>query len=480
MSPEYTKTPLEDQTTSSAVKAPTCNPEQVRSGFPFAKAKLISFDGAYEAETRLYLPDRLRFYGEKWIEGAAVARGAGLSYSPASIGFSSQCASIDQRYFNRIISFDPKEKLIEVETGMSLGDLYEFLAPRQLLLATQPGHPKITIGGCIGADIHGKNQYLDGTFMDQVEELVLFHPDHGKLRLNRKDNYDLFRLSCGGYGLTGVILSAKLRLKAVPSMHAIIKHHLAEDIASLPSKLQELAGTCDFLYSWHDFMAKGKDFGRGFITTGKFTTTGDGDKIGEIPDFRASKFSADKRASFPAALMNPLSTTFLNMYYRQKLLSQKEQSMTLFESLYPIFGQKELYFSLFGRPGFIEYQCVIPLNRFAEYIDGIKSFAARRPVAFTLASAKLFSGKQDLLRFTGEGVCFILDFPRDATAAELLPYMDSLLLKCGGIPNIIKDSRLPKSVVASAYPEYEKFRQQLRAFDPKQRFRSEISQRLEL
>jgi decaprenylphospho-beta-D-ribofuranose 2-oxidase len=58
--------------------------------------------------------------------------------------------------------------------------------------------------------------------------------------------------------------------------------------------------------------------------------------------------------------------------------------------------------------------------------------------------------------------------------------LDRLVLECGGIPNIIKDSRLSQSVVAAAYPEYEKFRTMLREFDPDRFYRSELSERLAL
>jgi hypothetical protein len=49
-----------------------------------------------------------------------------------------------------------------------------------------------------------------------------------------------------------------------------------------------------------------------------------------------------------------------------------------------------------------------------------------------------------------------------------------------GWPNIIKDSRLTSEVVSIAYPEYERFRLELRGFDPKRLYQSELSERLAL
>jgi decaprenylphospho-beta-D-ribofuranose 2-oxidase len=97
-----------------------------------------------------------------------------------------------------------------------------------------------------------------------------------------------------------------------------------------------------------------------------------------------------------------------------------------------------------------------------------------------MISMKLFRGTPKLLRFEGDGVCVTLDLPRSRAALAFLPVLDDLLVAVGGIPNIIKDSRLPRSVVRKSYPEYDAFREKLRIHDPVRIFRSELSERLGL
>jgi decaprenylphospho-beta-D-ribofuranose 2-oxidase len=106
--------------------------------------------------------------------------------------------------------------------------------------------------------------------------------------------------------------------------------------------------------------------------------------------------------------------------------------------------------------------------------------AAEFKVPITLASGKIFGGQQNLLRFLGDGTCFALNFPRGGKANELLELLDSNLVQFGGIPNLIKDSRLPRQVAEACYPEIDKFRTLLRNFDSKRIFRSELSERLGL
>ena len=88
--------------------------------------------------------------------------------------------------FNRILDFCPTSGTIEVEPGIRLGELFAFSVPRGYLLSIMPGHPSITVGGCIGCNVHGKNQHREGNFENAVEALTVFHPEHGEQALFAK------------------------------------------------------------------------------------------------------------------------------------------------------------------------------------------------------------------------------------------------------------------------------------------------------
>ena len=59
----------------------------------------------------------------------------------------------------------------------------------------------------------------DGTFVDSVHGVTLFHPAQGVLRSSPSTAPDVFGLTCGGYGLMGVIVCASLRLEAKRRKH---------------------------------------------------------------------------------------------------------------------------------------------------------------------------------------------------------------------------------------------------------------------
>jgi decaprenylphospho-beta-D-ribofuranose 2-oxidase len=170
---------------------------------------------------------------------------------------------------------------------------------------------------------------------------------------------------------------------------------------------------------------------------------------------------------------------FNRVYYQSLRFGSSTKTIPLQEFLFPI-QNKELYFHLFGKRGFHECQFVIPVDEFAAFAAKVQRRLAIQPVAVALASAKLFRGERELLRFTGDGICFALDFPRDNTGAAFATFLDELVVAHYGWPNLIKDSRLTQRIVAATYPEYDLFRSRLRAFDPERRFRSELSERLDL
>src|SRR4051812_17815141 len=122
----------------------------------------VSFDGSTTARSRAQRPDRYRFFNADALKGPLIPRGAGLSYVAASFG--GGATVIEHQRLNRVLAFDETTMRVRVEAGTSLGDLYAFLAPRNLFLAVQPGHPNITVGGCVATDAHGKGHARHGTF----------------------------------------------------------------------------------------------------------------------------------------------------------------------------------------------------------------------------------------------------------------------------------------------------------------------------
>lgn len=440
--------------------------------------RFLSLDGGVATDAHIKQPRSLAEI-ENWTRGGGpiIARGSGLSYAAASFGVGAM--SLDMRSFDQVLDFDTESGLVQVQAGITLGSLHAFLGPAGFYLPIQPGYSEISVGGCVAADVHGKNPARDGTFMSQIERLSLFHPDHGTTELSRDRLPDIFALTCGGYGMTGVILSVVLRAARLPGAWVETFIHAAENASHAADLLRQHAAGSDFTYAWLDFAQLGRKFGRGYVTAIRFGGAPEG-ITSESHRFPPGRMTPESRASFPWPLLHQPTIKAMNAAYSLMTERKGRGARSALGAALFTFNGNEFYHGLFGRPGFHESQVIVPQNALPAYAEAIRQQSARHGASITLGAGKIFAGAGTDLRFDGDGICIAVNLRRGRAATAFLDALDQDVIRFGGKPNIIKDSRLPQSVFEATYPDADKVRRGLRAWDPKRRFRSELSERLGL
>ncbi len=435
------------------------------------KRRLRSLDGCYSCEADVFVPDRYRQLFSLAAEGKMAVQGGGVSYTAASFGAGARV--INMRRFNRLLGFDPERGTVEAEAGITLGRLGAFLVKRGFTVSVQPGHPQITLGGCIAANVHGKNQYRDGLFAELVEQLRLFHPAHGELTLSAEQNGDLLDLTCGGYGLTGIILSARIRIAPLGGNCFEVTHVPVSDLADTITRLDELKESHDLLYSWNDLARFDRHMGRGYLVAGKLV---DREPAPAEPR-RLRRLNPHRGSSVGLPLINPLTLPALTAVYYRASRSSGPRILDLTRALFPA-ADKTFYFGAYGRAGFIEHQILVPDERKRDYLGEFETLVRRHRQPFGLASLKLFRGRQRLLHYNGSGVSFSLHLPNRPGPRALLDALDELNSGYGVITNLIKDSRLSATTARRQYPEFDRFVGRLGAFDPGRLFVTALSERM--
>ena len=429
-----------------------------------------SFDGGTRCDTEAVRPESYRaLRGLSDRDLPCIPRGQGLSYVAASFGTAT--VSIDMRAFDRILDYDSTSGDVSVEAGITLGALFRFLRGKRRYLPVQPGHGRITVGGAIAANVHGKNQMRDGNFDRQVVDVTLFHPSHGMQVLSRSLDADLFEATCGGFGLTGIIVSARLRTQPLTSEAIELTVHDVADPMAGAQLMQRLAPSAALVHSWHDFT---RPKGDGVVVSGTFASDQGADPIPE----RGIALSADWRATLPLPLINAATIPAMNALYR-RLNPPGSLRIPVAKALFPIHG-KESYFKLFGRRGFLEHQAVVPDGAIAEYVFRVREVARKFSTPIALAAGKRFDGQASLLKFSGTGTCLAINVPRNASSPLLFESFDRILLDTNAIPNIAKDSRLPRAVVEATYPDYDRLVKIVSAWNQRRLCHSELSRRLGL
>src|SRR3989442_4709612 len=129
---------------------------------------------------------------------------------------------VDIRKMNKVLAFDTQRGLIEMESGMQWPQLLEHLAAARFsgekqwaFNQKQTGADRLTMGGCLAANIYCRGLTLPPFFSD-VEPFTLIDAK-GELRpCSRTENAELFRLAIGGSGLFRLLYSATLRLVPRP------------------------------------------------------------------------------------------------------------------------------------------------------------------------------------------------------------------------------------------------------------------------
>ena len=196
---------------------------------------------------------------------------AGGRHAMGGQAFATDGVLVDIRKLDRVLAFDMERGLIEVESGMQWPKLLEDLTSAQHGRAKQwgfaqkqTGADRLTMGGCLSANVHGRGLTLP-PFVGDVESFKLLDAQGDLKNCSRAENPELFRLAIGGYGLFGLIYSVTLRLVPRRKVERVVE---VRDIAGLPAAF---AGRIRDGFLYGDFQYSIDESSDGFLRRGVFS-----------------------------------------------------------------------------------------------------------------------------------------------------------------------------------------------------------------
>ena len=436
----------------------------------YEKLFISSFDKSYSSTVNFIYPEKYRDL-EKTFENhrSLITMGSNLSYSPVS--FFEKSISIDFSKFNRILNFSKKKKEITIEAGVKIFDLLNYLLPQGLWIPQLPGHPYISLGGAVAANVHGKSSGIHGTIRNSIKSLLLFHKRHGWIELSNTKNKNLFDLTVGGLGLTGTIVSVTLKLQNFSYSNFLTKKFEVSSIQETIKYLKKYRSVKNLLlYSWND-ASNLKNFGRGFVFINRPIEQSNNNRI-------KIKFKKNFKVLLP--LWNRISSKIFNYFFFNIQKYKKQEYKESFEkTIFPL-GINENYYNFYGKNGFIESQLIIPPHVIENFFIEFKKYFVQYRPEIILFSFKNISGIQKYIRFEGDGICVTFNFTRIKKNLNFLDKIDELCIKFGIIPSLIKDSRISKKIFDKCYTQADQFRDNLLKFDKNRIYQSEISKRLRI
>jgi FAD/FMN-containing dehydrogenase len=194
-----------------------------------------------------------------------AVRRAGASGAPICIAggrhamggqqFAADGTLLDMRRFNKVLRFDAARGLAEVESGIMWPALIDDLVRRQAgaakqwgIAQKQTGADRLTIGGALSANVHGRGLTMK-PFIGDIESFVLIDAKGEPRTCSRRENAELFRLAVGGYGLLGAVATVTLRLTPRRKIQRIVEVRTVNDLpAAFDQRIED-----GFLYGDFQF-----------------------------------------------------------------------------------------------------------------------------------------------------------------------------------------------------------------------------------
>lgn len=402
------------------------------------------------------------------LEKPLIPRGYGRSYGDSSLA----PVALETRRCDHLLAFDQSNGLLHCQAGASLSDILAVFVPLGWFLPVTPGTRFISVGGAIASDVHGKNHHVDGCFSTCLEEMELLLADGSLVTCSRSKRSELFQATCGGMGLTGIILTATLRLRRVPSAFIEQTTHKASNLDEALD-LFERHHASTYSVAWIDCLARGKALGRSLLMLGEHSPEGGL----QLPMRPALGIPMD----MPGFLLNRYSIQAFNALYYNRIQRPESHQRVSYEGFfYPLDGISQ-WNRLYGREGFVQYQFVIPREAGLLGLRAILKRIADSQRGSFLAVLKAFGPHNgNLLSFPLEGYTLALDFKMEPNLLPLLDELDAMVLDHGGRLYLTKDARMSAATFKRSYPNWQQFQAVRASVGALGRFASLQSRRLGL
>jgi FAD/FMN-containing dehydrogenase len=380
---------------------------------------------------------------------AIIARGNGRCYGDSALAPN----IISMLQLNRFLNFDKVTGIIECESGVMLSDILNFIVPNGYFLPVTPGTKYITLGGAIAADIHGKNHHKEGCFGQYVMSIKLLNEFGDYVECSRHTNYELFKQTVGGMGLTGVIISASFSLKKIET--AFIKQR-SRKARNLSEAMQIFSETENYTYSvaWVDCLSGGNSLGRSLVMSGEHAN------LNDIQKYKISnplKLHSEPKLNvpifMPAWLLNKYSVRAFNFLYYNKQFKKSIDTVIHYDPYFYPLDAINNWNRIYGRPGFTQYQFVLPPESSFNGLKEIFKRIAQSGEGSFLAVLKTMGAQNtdSVMSFPFPGYTLALDFKISDKVFKLLNELDTIVAEHKGRLYLAKDVRMSATFFEETY-----------------------------
>lgn len=411
-------------------------------------------------------------------KGDYIAYGNGRSYGDASLGEN----VVSTRQFNKVLSFDKNTGFLRCQSGILFSELIDLFLHRGWFLPVTPGTKLLTVGGAIAADVHGKNHHVKGSFGQHVVAMTIMRNDGSVIRCSASQNSDIYQLTIGGMGLTGIILEVEFYLQKVESAHIYEEKVKCRNLQEIMSCFEQ-SHNWTYSVAWIDCLATGKNMGRSIMMRGEHVSRENPliEKYAKAPLYLNEGVRLNVPVMLPNIVLNGLTMRAFNFTYYNMCKQGLSSSITDINRFFYPLDAINNWNRIYGKRGFTQYQFVLPFEAGYKGLQAILKRITDSGLGSFLAVLKLFGEQNSLISFPMKGYTLALDFPISQATFALFNELDSMVLDYGGRLYLAKDCRMNSEMFLKCYSNAHEFCNSVATLNEGgTRFSSALAKRLEV
>lgn len=416
-----------------------------------------------------------------------VLRGAGRSYGDAAI--LPEGIVVDLTSMRRFLEWDSERGVANCEPGVTIEDLWRTGLPNGWWPPVVSGTMFPTLGGALGMNIHGKNNFRLGTLGDHILDVDVLMPNGESLTLTPED--PLFSEVVSSAGLIGVITRVKIQLKRVSSGNLRVYAESVDNWEGQFEAFEKRVENADYMVSWIDCFARGAGAGRGLFHAAWHDTQAAQESLLELNQDLPAKILGVMPKSQLWRVLKPLNNRFgmrlVNSakHYSAVLVGNRQMHRQTLVAFSFLLDYAPDWRNAYLPGGFIQFQSFVPKDLARHVFSNQVRLSQEAKCEAFLGVLKKHQPDRYLLSHAVDGYSLAMDYKvTEATWPKLQSLchrMNDLVLQAGGRFYLAKDATLrPSDAEAYLGPALARLRELKARYDPDGLLDSGIARRLNL
>ena len=387
---------------------------------------------------------------------------------------------INLKYFKKTFKFDKKKGILILSASYKISEIMKSINKYGWTVCSIPGNSEVTIGGCIGNDVHGKDSFKYGNFGENVEELEIIMANSKFVKCSKHKKKEIFQSTLGGLGLLGVVTTIKLKLKRKSENYSTT-NYICNNYKELIKEIYNKKENYDYIYGWLDTYAKKKSLGRGIIFKSKSLNINNKLSINN-KNFLVKIKNLLQKTIFSLSIKNNLMK-YLNFLYFKSFLFKKKSYLNSYEEIsYPLDTNGIDVKKQIAPKAFLEIQVIIKKKNL---LNGLRLFlekCQKLNLYSIITGIKMHKSNNNLLSFADEGISMnivqVLNKNNQKSLLSKFKELHKFVINKNHKIYICKDFFLNNSTLLKNYKSSKNFFLIKKKYDPKDLFCSDFLKRV--